>query len=74
MAYVLFEHISLANSNNKKVSNYKLAKAFRLKVGSTTKDEAHDKAYEQRKIPVAVTRWRKTAIDAISNIFEGEFS
>ena len=60
-------------SNDEKVSNYKLAKAVGLKVGSRTTDEAYDKAYEHRKISVAVTRKKKTAIDAISNVVEGKF-
>ena len=35
--------------------------------------EAYDKAYEHRKISVAVTRKKKTTIDAIINIVEGKF-
>jgi hypothetical protein len=34
---------------DEKVSNYKLAKAVGLKVGSRTTNEAYDKAYEHRK-------------------------
>ena len=63
----------LSGNNDEKVSNYKLAKAVGLKVGSRTTDEAYDKAYEHRKISVAVTRKKKTAIDAISNVVEGKF-
>ena len=74
MAFDVYEHILLANSNDEKVSNYKLAKAVGLKVGSRTTDEAYDKAYEHRKISVAVTRKKKTAIDAISNVVERKFS
>jgi len=44
-----------------------------LKVGSRTTDEAYDKAHEHRKISVAVTREKKTAIEAISNVVEGKF-
>ena len=73
MAFDVYEHILLANTNDEKVSNYKLAKAVGLKVGSRTTDEAYDKAYEHRKISVAVTRKKKTAIDAISNVVEGKF-
>ena len=73
IAFDVYEHILLANSNDEKVSNYKLAKAVGLKVGSRTTDEAYDKAYEHRKISVAVTRKKKTAIDAISNVVEGNF-
>ena len=49
------------------------AKAVGLKVGSRTTDEAYDKAYEHRKISVAVTRKKKTAIDTIINVVEGKF-
>ena len=73
MEFDVYEHILLANSNDEKVSNYKLAKSVGLTVGSRTTDEAYDKAYEHRKISVAVTRKKKTAIDAISNVFEGKF-
>jgi hypothetical protein len=40
---------------------------------SRTTDEAYDKVYERKKISVAVTRKKKTAIDAISNVVEGKF-
>ena len=44
-----------------------------MQVGSRTTDEAYDKAYEHRKISVAVTHKKKTAIDAIINVLEGKF-
>ena len=72
-AFDVYEHILLANSNDEKVSNYKLAKAVGIKVGSRIKDEAYDIAYERKKISVAVTRKKKTAIEAISNVVEGKF-
>ena len=56
-----------------KVSNYKLAKAVGLKVGSKTTYEACDKAYEYSRISVAVTHKKKTAIDPIRNVIEGKF-
>tara|TARA_B110000259_G_C13959725_1_gene380143 strand:+ start:808 stop:930 length:123 start_codon:yes stop_codon:yes gene_type:complete len=40
MAFDLYEHILLANSNDEKVSNYKLSKAVGLKIGSRTTDKA----------------------------------
>ena len=73
MHRLLYEHILLANSNDEKVSNYKLAKAVGIKVGSRIKDEAYDIAYERKKISVAVTRKKKTATNAISNVAEGKF-
>ena len=39
----------LAESNDEKVSNYKLAKAVGLTDGRRTTDEAYEKAYEHRK-------------------------
>ncbi|WP_443631185.1 hypothetical protein ABXT60_02425 [Candidatus Njordibacter sp. Uisw_056] len=69
MAFDVYEQILLAESDGEKVSNYKLAKVVGLKVGSRTTDEA----YEHRKISVAVTRKKKTAIDAIINVVEGKF-
>ena len=73
MAFDVYEHILLANSNDENVSNYKLAKAVGLKVGSRITDEAYDKAYEHRKMSVAVTRKKKTAINAIRNDEIGKF-
>ena len=73
MAFDVYEQILLAESDGEKVSNYKLAKVVGLKVGSRTADEAYDKAYEHRKISVAVTRKKKTAIDTIINVVEGKF-
>ena len=72
MAFDVYEQILLAESDGEKVSNYKLAKVVGLKVGSRTTDEVYDKAYEHRKISVAVTRKKKTAIDAIRNVAEGK--
>ena len=72
-AFYVYEHIFPAISNDEKISNYKLAKAVGLKVGSRTTDEAYDKAYDHRKISVAVIRKKKTAMDAISNVVEGKF-
>ena len=73
MAFDVYELILLTESNDEKVSNYKLAKAVGLKAGSRTADQANDKAYEHRKISVAVPRKKKSAIDAISNVVEGKF-
>lgn len=73
MAFDVYEQILLAESDGEKVSNYKLAKVVGLKVGSRTTDEVYDKAYEHRKISVAVTRKKKTAIDATINVVDGKF-
>ena len=44
MAFDVYEHILFANSNDEKVSNYKLSKAVGLKIGSRTTDKAQGKA------------------------------
>tara|TARA_B110000027_G_scaffold6223_1_gene5696 strand:+ start:828 stop:1274 length:447 start_codon:yes stop_codon:yes gene_type:complete len=73
VAFDVYDQILLAESVGEKVLNYKLAKVVGLKVGSRTKDEVYDKAYEHRKISVAVTRKKKTAIEAIIDVVKGKF-
>ena len=76
-AFEVYEHILLANSKNEKVSNYQIAKRVGLVVKMDKIDEDvrtnRDTAYEHKVIGVAVTRKKKTAIDAISNVVEGKF-
>ena len=72
MAFDVHEKILFAKSDGNKVLNYKLANFIGLTVGSKTTYEVYDKAYEHRKISVAVTR-KKTAIDPISNVVDGKF-
>jgi len=60
--------------SSEKLSNYKIAKRVGIEVGSRTKDEATDIAYERRKIGIAVTRKKKIAVDIINNVGKGKFA
>jgi len=75
-AFEVYEHILLANSKNEKVSNYQIAKRIGIVVTrkeETLKEQAMTVADERRTIGVSVTRKKRTAIDAISNVVEGKF-
>ena len=50
-----------------------MAKYVGLKVRSRITDEAYNKAYEHKKISVAVRRKKRTPLDAISDVVEGKF-
>jgi len=56
----------LAQMNNAKLVNKKLAKAIGLKLNPNLKDEAYDTAYVSRIVSVAINRKKKLAIDAIA--------
>ena len=77
IVFEVYEHILLANSKNEKVSNYQIAKRVGLVVKMDKIDEDvrtdRDTAYEHKVIGVAVSRKKKIAIDAISNVVEGKF-
>ena len=75
-AFEVYEHILLANRNGENVSNYQIAKRIGIVVTrkeETLKEQAMTVADERRTIGVSVTRKKKTAIDAISNVVEGKF-
>lgn len=75
-AIEVYEHILLANRNGENVSNYQIAKRLGIVVTrkeETLKEQAMTVSDERRTITVAVTRKKKTAIDAISNVVEGKF-
>jgi len=75
-AFEVYEHILLANINGENVSNYQIAKRIGIVVTrkeETLKEQAMTVADERRTIGVSVTRKKKTAIDAISNVVEGKF-
>jgi hypothetical protein len=62
--------------SNVKLSNYVIAKRVGLVVKrkeETLNEEAMTVADERRTISVAVTRKKKTAVDAIRNVAEGKF-
>ncbi len=56
----------LAQMNDAKLVNKKLAKAIGLKLNPNLKDEAYDSAYESRIVSVAINRKKSLAIDAIA--------
>lgn len=75
-AFEVYEHILLANINGENVSNYQIAKRIGIVVTrkeETLKEQAMTVADERRTIGVSVTRKKRTAIDAISNVVEGKF-
>jgi len=72
-SFDVYEIQRLAQMNDEKVNNKKLAKAIGLKVERRVKDEAYDAAYEARIVSVAISRKKKLAIDAIANVVEGKF-
>ena len=75
-AFEVYEHILLANRNGENVSNYQIAKRFGIIVTrkeETLKEKAMTVADERRAIGVSITRKKRTAIDAISNVVEGKF-
>ena len=75
-AFEVYEHILLANRNGENVSNYQIAKRIGIVVTrkeETLKEQAMTVADERRTIGVSVTRKKRTAIDAISNVVEDKF-
>ena len=75
-AFEVYEHILLANRNGENVSNYQIAKRIGIVVTrkeETLKEKAMTVADERRAIGVSITRKKRTAIDAISNVVEGKF-
>ena len=75
-AFEVYEHILLANRNGENVSNYQIAKRIGIVVTrkeETLKEQEMTVADERRTIGVSVTRKKRTAIDAISNVVEGKF-
>ena len=75
-AFEVYEHILLANRNGENVSKYQIAKRIGIVVTrkeETLKEQAMTVADERRTIGVSVTRKKRTAIDAISNVVEGKF-
>ena len=72
-SFDVYEIQRLAQLNDEKVDNKKLAKAIGLKVERRITDEEFDAASEARVVSVAISRKKKLAIDAIANVIEGKF-
>ena len=76
MAFDVYEMLLNKEGSNVKLSNYVVAKRVGLVVKrqeETLNEEAMTVADERRTISVAVTRKKKTAVDAIRNVAEGKF-
>ena len=76
MAFDIYEMLLNKERSNVKLSNYVIAKRVGLAVTrkeDTLKGQEMTVANERRTISVAVTRKKKTAIDAIRNVAEGKF-
>ena len=75
MAFDIYEMLLNKERSNVKLSNYVIAKRVGLAVTrkeETLKEQEMTVADERRTISVAVTRKKKTAIDAIRNVAEGK--
>ena len=62
-----------AEANGEKVNNYALAKQVGIEVEQRNTEEEWDIAYKRRVVSVAVSRKKKVAVDAISNVVKGVF-
>ena len=62
-----------AEANGEKVNNYVLAKQVGIEVEQRNTKEEWDVAYKLRVVSVAVSRKKKVAVDAISNVVKGVF-
>ena len=65
--------IDQARANGTKVNNYALAKQVGIEVEQRNTDEEWNVAYKRRVVSVAVSRKKKVAVDAISNVVKGVF-
>tara|TARA_B110000902_G_C14177533_1_gene539264 strand:- start:982 stop:1167 length:186 start_codon:yes stop_codon:yes gene_type:complete len=55
------------------VNNYELAKQVGIEVEQRNTEEEWDVAYKRRVVSVAVSRKKKIALNAISNLMKGAF-
>jgi hypothetical protein len=55
------------------VNNYAMAKQVGIEVEQRNTEEQWDIAYKRRVVSVAVSRKKKVAVDAISNVVKGVF-
>ena len=72
-AFALYDLIEQAEANGEKVNNYALAKQVGIEVEQRNTDEEWNVAYKRRVVSVAVSRKKKVAVDAISNVAKGVF-
>ena len=55
------------------MNNYALSKQVGIEVEQRNAEEEWDVAYKRRVVSVAVSRKKKVAVDAISNVVKGVF-
>ena len=67
-AFALYDLIEQAEVNGRKVNNYALAKLVGIEVEQRNTEEEWDIACKRRIVPVAVSRKKKVAIDAIKSV------
>ena len=67
-AFALYDLIEQAEIEGTKVNNYALAKQVGIEVEQRNTDEEWNVAYKRRVVSVAVSRKKKVAVDAISNV------
>ena len=72
-AFALYDLIEQAETDGEKVNNYALAKQVGIEVAQRNTEEEWDAAYTRRVVSVAVSRKKKIAVDAISNVVKGVF-
>ena len=72
-AFALYDLIEQAETEGTKVNNYALAKQVGIEVEQRNTEEEWDVAYKRRVVSVAVSRKKKVAVDAISNVVKGVF-
>jgi hypothetical protein len=71
--FALYDLIEQSEANGEKVNNYALAKRVGIEVEQRNTEEEWDVAYKRRVVSVAVSRKKKVAVDAISNVVTGNF-
>ena len=72
-AFALYDLIEQAEIEGAKVNNYALAKQVGIEVEQRNTDEEWNVAYKRRVVSVAVSRKKRVAVDAISNVVKGVF-
>ena len=65
--------IEQVEADGTKVNNYALAKQVGIEVEQPNAEEEWDFAYKRRVVSIAVSRKKKVAVDAISNVAKGVF-
>lgn len=68
-----YDLIEEAEDDGEKVNKYALAKQVGIEVEQRNTEEEWDIAYKRRVVSVAVSRKKKVAVDAISNVVKGCF-